>query len=98
MRRSTLLMCALLVIATSGCERVKAQVAPIRATVSATLSKAFSKTTTLIKDKIEYVRVRFFHKKPTAVAVQPPAPPEPAPEPAPPTPAPKAPAKATRRH
>ena len=93
MRRSTLLMCALLVIATSGCERVKAQVTPIRATVTATLNK----TMTLIKDKIEYVRVRFFHKKPTAVAVQPPAPttPEPAPEPAP---APPPPAPAHAKH
>jgi len=70
MRRSTLWMCALLVTTTFGCEQVKKQAATVGATV---------------KDKIELVRERFFHKKPppgraavpspaTPVAEAPPAP------------------------
>ena len=51
MRRSTLWMCALLVTTTFGCEQVKKQAATVGATV---------------KDKIELVRERFFHKKPPA--------------------------------
>jgi hypothetical protein len=51
MRRSTLWMCALLVTTTFGCEQVKEQAATVGATV---------------RDKVELVRERFFHKKPPA--------------------------------
>jgi hypothetical protein len=71
MRRSTLWMCALLVTTTFGCEQVKKQAATVGATV---------------KDQIEKVRERFFHKKPP--------PPPPAPVAAVPTPPPPAPAPA----
>jgi len=72
MRRSTLWMCALLVTTTFGCERIKPRVAPIGAAFSGVMARI--KET--IKDKIELVRVRFFHKKPApAPAAMPPAPP-----------------------
>ena len=85
MRRSTLWMCALLVTTTFGCEQVKKQAATVGATV---------------KDQIERVRERFFHKKPplgqaAAPAVATPAPPPaPAPAPAHPVPAHAAPVHA----
>jgi hypothetical protein len=65
MRRSTLWMCALLVTTTFGCEQVKKQAATVGATV---------------KDKVELVRERFFHKKPPVAraavpTAAPPAPP-----------------------
>jgi hypothetical protein len=81
MRRSTLWMCALLVTATFGCEQVKKQAATVGATV---------------KDKIDLVRERFFHKKPPPrraavpsadTAITPPAAPPEAATPATPAPA-----------
>jgi hypothetical protein len=73
MRRSTLLMCALLVTTTFGCEKVKKEAATVGTTV---------------KGKIDLLRERFFHKKPPAAPVAaapkaPTPPPAPAPEPPP---------------
>jgi hypothetical protein len=93
MRRSTLWMCALLVTTTFGCERIKPRVAPIGAAVSG----AFSGMMVAIKEKIEWARVRFFHKKPAPAPM--PAPPVVrADTPTTPPPAPAAPAQRRPAH
>jgi hypothetical protein len=92
MRRSTLLMCALLVTATFGCEKVKATTGPIGSKIGG----AVSATMNAIKAKIDLVRVRFLHKQPAPVAVKPvpTPPPVPPPPPPPPPPGPAAPQSA----
>ena len=84
MRRSTLLMCALLVTATSGCDRVKKQVA----TIGTTIGPSVRTIGASLRQKVDLLRQRLLHKKP------PPPPPtaEPTPAPAPPGGAPAAPA------
>ncbi len=84
MRRSLLLMCALSVTATSGCDRARKQAATIGATIVAS-----------IRAKIELARQRFLHKPPPPAPVEAP-PPLPAPAPAPA--APTAPPAAAARH
>jgi len=89
MRRSTLVMCALLVTATFGCDRIKPQMAKIGASTAA--------IGTAIKLKFQDLRDRITHKKvaakpaPAPAPTPPPAPPPPPPPP-PPAPAPAAPA------
>jgi len=83
MRRSTLLMCALLVTATSGCDRVKKQVA----TIGTTIGPSVRTIGASLRQKVDLLRQRLLHKKP------PPPPPtaEPTPAPVPPGGAPAAP-------
>src|SRR5262245_46346659 len=93
MRRSTLVMCALLVTATYGCDRVRPQMAKIGASTAA--------IGTAIKVKFQDLRDRITRKKTVSVPAPAPAPtpaPTPAPAPAPaapPPPPPAAPAVAT---
>jgi len=79
MRRSLLLMCALSVTATSGCDRARKQAATIGATIGAS-----------IRAKVELARQRFLHKPPPP-APAPAPPPSPAPATTPAAPAPAAP-------
>ena len=76
MRRSTLLMCALLVTATSGCDRVKKQVA----TIGTTIGPSVRTIGASLRQKVDLLRQRLLHKKP------PPPPPTAEPTPAPPAP------------
>ena len=84
MRRSLLLMCALSVTATSGCDRARKQAATIGATIGAS-----------IRAKVELARQRFLHKPPPP-APAPALPPSPAPAATPAAPALAAPPAAVR--
>ncbi|HUL04411.1 MAG TPA: hypothetical protein VLV16_14415 [Gemmatimonadales bacterium] len=81
MRRSTLVMCALLVAATYGCDRIRPQMAKVGASTAA--------IGTAIKVKFQELRDRLMHRKTAALPAPAPAPtPGPAPTPAPPPPPP----------